>query len=143
MRTRWWSTDPTLVVVSEVVDGDTVTVDMPWHGDTLRWRVRLLGINTPELHRGDNRQAAQECRTMLASRVEGRHAILVCSDDKDSFGRLIGTLYTLPCHYSGDTLLDLLGVAEVTDRLRAVLPLCDNVNQWMLDNGPGTVPFAE
>lgn len=143
MRTRWWSTDPTLVVVSEVVDGDTVTVDMPWHGDTLRWRVRLHGINTPELHRGDNREAAEECRAMLQERVEGKRAILVCSEDKDSFGRLIGTLYALSANLStgSDALLTALGEADEAARLRAVLPLCEDVNAWMLAHGPGTVPF--
>lgn len=144
MRTRWWDTDPVLVVVSEVVDGDTVTVDMPWMGDTLRWRVRLHGINTPELHRGDNREAAQACRAMLQGRLEGKAAILVCHEDKDSFGRLIGTLYALPTEPSpdmGDALLNALGDDDVKARVRAVLPLCEDVNQWMLAQGPGTVEF--
>lgn len=117
VTSRWWSTDKQLVKVVDVIDGDTVDVHMPFHGQTLAWRVRLRGINTPELHRGDDqsRENGQVCRRVLEGRLLGKEVILQCAEDKDAFGRLIGTIYEVG----------------------------ENVCQWMLENGPGTVPFEK
>lgn len=106
-----------IVTVVRVIDGDTVDVHMPFHGQTLEWRVRLRGINTPELHRGDgqSREHGQTCRGMLEARVLGKQVLLQCAEDKDAFGRLVGTLYEVG----------------------------QDVCKWMLENGPGTVPFEK
>jgi endonuclease YncB( thermonuclease family) len=133
------------VDVVDVIDGDTVEVHMPWHdAAVLQWRVRLLGINAPELRRGDEDSKAMgaRCRDMLTERIKGRKAILVCAPDKDSFGRLVGTLYQ-PTFATVDQLVYLLSDTTAAERVSSVLPLCDNLNEWLLKEGPGVVPYKD
>lgn len=121
---EWWPSS-CRVIVDRVIDGDTVVVLMPlvFQLVMLRWPIRLEGINTPELRRGDesHRAMGRECATLLEqtlSTAPDEHIHMVVSGC-DSFGRLIAKLYKI-----GDgTILD--------------------VNKFILDHGPGTVVYEK
>jgi micrococcal nuclease len=69
-------------VVGEVVDGDTLVVEV----DGQRERLRLVGINAPE--RGEC--LAEEATRWLGERVDGRSVELVVDrSDRDQYGRLL------------------------------------------------------
>jgi len=68
--------------VVEVVDGDTIDVEL----DGARETVRLVGINTPE--RGEC--LADEAARWLRDRVGGREVALIADEsDRDRYGRLL------------------------------------------------------
>lgn len=80
----------TVATVVAVVDGDTVDVSTPT-GDE---RVRLIGIDTPEISRdgGVDDCYAQEARTYLDQLVYGRAVELIpdpTQADTDRYGRLL------------------------------------------------------
>lgn len=136
MTKCWWPTQPTLARVLRVVDGDTIKVSLPWQGGALKWTCRLWGINTPELRRGDeeSRARGRRCTEMLEARLPaGSLVILVLHPQKDSFGRLLASVY------AHDELAN--ACAAVGWALADVLPQCWNVNEWLLLNGPGTLEF--
>lgn len=80
----------TAATVVAVVDGDTIDVQT----STGKERVRLIGINTPEISRdgGTDDCYAQEARTYLDHLVY-RHDVELVSDptqaDTDRYGRLL------------------------------------------------------
>lgn len=76
--------------VVKVVDGDTIEVYI----EGKRERVRLLGIDTPELHRPEKgvEPFAQEASDYTRRRLSGRRVKLIRdpdSDDRDKYGRLL------------------------------------------------------
>lgn len=84
-----------LVVPAEVirvVDGDTVDLRFRIWTDTIREdRVRLLGIDTPEL-RGPERAQGIAASDYLASRLNSDQVYLKTDGRKDKYGRLLGIL---------------------------------------------------
>lgn len=82
--------------VVAVVDGDTIkTLD----GTGAENRVRIIGIDTPEIGRGGTADEcyAQEARTALASFVDGQTIELVTDPsqgDVDKYGRLLRHVHT-------------------------------------------------
>lgn len=82
--------------VVAVVDGDTIkTID----GTGTENRVRIIGIDTPEIGRGGAADEcyAQEARTVLASFVDGQTVELVTDPsqgDVDKYGRLLRHVHT-------------------------------------------------
>ncbi len=91
-------------------DGDTVTVDIDLGmGIWLRGeRLRLFGINTPEIRNNDpvDKAKAIEAKDFIASRIPEDSAILIKThkDKTGKFGRLLATIF-LP---GGENLNDLL-----------------------------------
>jgi len=76
--------------VDRVVDGDTILL-------TDGERVRLLGINTPELHHEDAsvRAVALDATRALADLVNGAHVELIPGDPpRDRYGRLLAYVET-------------------------------------------------
>jgi len=77
-------------VIERVVDGDTVVLDS---GE----KVRLLGINAPELHHPDYpvQKYGQEAKDYLKNRVEGKKCRLEYSilDQYDKYNRLLALIY--------------------------------------------------
>ena len=70
---------PVDATVLDVIDGDTVTVRARiWLGQAIEIRVRLAGIDTPELRgRCDReRQLAAEARDVLTEQIAGRQVTL-------------------------------------------------------------------
>jgi len=77
------------VIVSHVYDGDTFRTRS---GE----KVRLLGINTPEIARDatPGEPMAEEARIRLAERIEGKTVRLVFDRERqDSYGRLLAHVY--------------------------------------------------
>lgn len=71
-----------------IQDGDTVTI---LAGDNVRHRVRLAGIDAPELGQPFGRRSRESLSAMVFAqpvRVEWRR--------RDPFGRLVGTLWVAP-----------------------------------------------
>lgn len=83
--------------ITRVIDGDTIegTLDAGFHM-TLTVRMRLLGINTPELHSPDAgvRDRATKAMIRLSSLVMGQN-VVVDTQKPDAFGRYLATVYTL------------------------------------------------
>ena len=84
-------------VVTKIVDGDTVDLDIDlglsiWSKST---RIRLLNINTPEV-RGKEREVGLAAKNFLISVIPvGTKMYITTSKDKrGKYGRLLGTLYT-------------------------------------------------
>jgi len=74
--------------VEEVIDGDTLRVK--WLERDFPFRVRLLGVGSPEL----KERGGLEARDWLKSKIEGEE-VLVIIDDRErvgKWGRLLGTI---------------------------------------------------
>lgn len=101
-------------------DGDTITVDIDlgmniWLKDQ---RVRLFGIDTPELKSKDagKKQLAIQAKEFIAEMIfEGDEITIKTHKDKTGkFGRLLATLYT----EDGENINEMLvsaGLAEVAN----------------------------
>ena len=80
--------------IVKVYDGDTVTavVDLGF-GITNKIKVRLKGINTPEL-RGDERALGIISRDFLREKILNKDIVVeTFKDKKGKYGRYIGTLW--------------------------------------------------
>ena len=79
-----------------VVDGDTVDllIDLGFHLST-KQRVRLLGIDTPELRGGteETKAAGQRARERVLEVLEGAEELSVQTEKTGKFGRWLGTIY--------------------------------------------------
>lgn len=85
--------------VIRVVDGDTLDVDLDlgWH-ITYRAKVRLAGLNCPELHTPEGVAAAEWVTGQLTAPHPDRMVItwrpvVVKSHSLDKYGRVLGTVY--------------------------------------------------
>ena len=81
--------------VRRVYDGDTVTVDIDLGFDILikNQKIRLLGINAPEV-RGDSRERGLVSRNFLREKISGKWIILKTKKDKKGkYGRWLGDLF--------------------------------------------------
>lgn len=84
---------------TQVIDGDTIEVciDHGMHVQSIQ-RVRLLGVDAPELFSGDNRIAAQMAQQALTEWLNDipEHTqwplIVTTTKDKRSFNRYLGTV---------------------------------------------------
>jgi micrococcal nuclease len=95
--------------VKKVYDGDTITVDFDLgFGIILRkQKIRLLGINTPEV-RGESREQGLISRDRLRERILGKTVTIKTSrDKKGKYGRWLGEVF-------------------IKD---------ENINQWLLNEG--------
>lgn len=83
--------------VLSVYDGDTVTlmIDQGMKHFT-RVKVRLVGINTPEIKTSDpeEKKLGIAARDYLRSRIEGKE-IIIHTEKKGKFGRWLGTIWDL------------------------------------------------
>ena len=80
--------------VVKVYDGDTITVDIDLGLDV--WlknkRIRLLGIDTPEM-RGDEREQGIVIRDILREKILNRKIVLQTTRDKTGkYGRYLGVI---------------------------------------------------
>jgi len=105
---------------SHVIDGDTIVVARDgqargWRGE----RVRLLGIDTPELAHPEHpsgpmadEPGAQEAAEYLRGRIEGRYVTLEYDHERfDRFGRTLAYVYGDDGAMLNEELL-LKGLAE-------------------------------
>lgn len=80
--------------VIKVYDGDTIWVAFNYQGKYIRIKIRLDGIDTPEL-RSSNRiekKKAIDARDYLKRMIDNRIITLHCGKF-DKYGRLLGTIY--------------------------------------------------
>jgi len=97
-----------------VYDGDTVTLAISLgFGVTMREKIRLLGINTPEV-RGPEREKGLVSRDRLRELIDYKDVIIVTHKDKGGkFGRLLATIFLDGVNIN-QQLVDE-GLAEVYD----------------------------
>lgn len=80
---------------TQVYDGDSITVDIDlgFNHWMLNQKIRLFGINTPEV-RGAERLSGLIARDRLRGLIEGRDIILASHRDRaGKYGRWLGTIY--------------------------------------------------
>lgn len=81
--------------VTDVYDGDTITVTIDC-GFGLRMekqKIRLFGINTPEV-RGDEKEFGKKVRDLMRERILQKDIILkTIKDKKGKYGRYLGIVY--------------------------------------------------
>lgn len=92
-----WSREEALSCeVRRVVDGDTIEVALDGHmPDLVRvWRVRVLGVDTPELHGSTPalEALAEEATAYTRAFLADRAVTLDCRE-RDHFGRLLCHVY--------------------------------------------------
>lgn len=100
--------------VTSVYDGDTITVDIDlgFRFTVRSLKIRLYGINTPEV-KGPTHDAGVAARDALRERVLGKTIILhTLKDAQEKYGRW-------------------LGIVEIDG---------ENINDWLVHNG-FAVPF--
>ena len=128
-------------IVTRVIDGDTVVCDIDqgmhdWKHDQ---RIRMLGINTPEI-RGDQKEAGKRAtwflKVLLGMSIETTHLgsdaeeftdtgvpspimLQTHKDKTGKYGRWLGTLWIDIDHINKTTAHDCW----------------INVNEWMVDSG--------
>ena len=81
--------------VTKVYDGDTITVDFDLGFGILirKQKIRLLGINTPEV-RGPEKPQGIISRNALRQRILGKEVIIKTSKDKKGkYGRWLGEVF--------------------------------------------------
>ena len=82
-------------IVRRVIDGDTldVDIDMGFRAWRMRERLRLMGINTPEI-RGAERVAGIAAKAYVESRLPpGTEIIIKTAPDPDAFGRWLAWVW--------------------------------------------------
>ena len=80
---------------TSVYDGDSVTLDIELGFNIVmhNQKIRLLGINTPEV-RGSDRLDGLISRDRLRELIEGKDIIMVSHRDKSGkYGRWLATIY--------------------------------------------------
>lgn len=85
-------TDTTLGTISRVIDGDTYVLS---NGQ----RVRVIGVNTPEIGEPGSREATEFVAHELASRANWPHHNVMLIKEKrdvDKYGRLLRHVVLLP-----------------------------------------------
>ena len=87
------------VKVLKVYDGDTIWIAIKLKGKIYRLKVRLLGIDTPEMkppksqkNREKEIREAKKAKEFLENLVLNKVITIECGD-WDKYGRLLGTLY--------------------------------------------------
>ena len=99
--------------VDSVYDGDTITctIDCGFNMFMKKQKIRLVGINTPEL-RGEEKEQGIIVRDILRNKILGKKVILHTEKDKKGkYGRYLATVY-----YNNE-----------------------NINQWLIDQGHAKV----
>lgn len=108
------------VVVQRVVDGDTVVLDLVDPRTSKPMRVRLWGIDAPELARNGApaEPFANESRDALASMVEGRSVTILLEpgETRDRYNRVLA--HIIVNDDSAGALLVQQGMAESVERWR-------------------------
>ncbi len=100
--------------VKKVYDGDTITVDIDLgFGVMLKsQKIRLFGINTPEI-RGKSRADGLKSRDALREKIADKWIIIKTKrDKKGKYGRWLGEIYNLESKDSINSWLISEGYAE-------------------------------
>lgn len=105
-----------------VYDGDTITVDLDLGFNTCRKgiKIRLFGINTPEIRGGTEatKEAGRRSRDWLKEKILGKEIILkTYKDKKGKYGRWLGEIFFVgkTDEESLNNQMVNLGLAEVAN----------------------------
>ena len=98
------------VTTYTVYDGDTLTgatIDIGWNVSLTNQRIRIFGIDTPELRTKDpeEKKSAQMSTQALKDLLLSSSKVTVTLVKRDSFGRLL-------CHVAVETSKGTIDVAE-------------------------------
>jgi len=80
---------------TSVYDGDSVTLDIDLGFNIVmrNQKIRLLGINTPEI-RGEERESGLVAASRLRDLIEGKDILMVSHKDRTGkYGRWLATIY--------------------------------------------------
>ena len=113
--------------VTDVYDGDTITciVDCGFNLGIQKTKIRLYGINTPEL-RGEDREIGLYVRDELRKKILHKHIYLKTIKDKTGkYGRFLGKIYVKEEN------------KDNKDNKESADYLC--INDWLLENGYAVV----
>lgn len=95
-----YASAPRIALITSVYDGDTCTAVMasPEGGRVYAWKIRLEGIDTPEIRTKDQieKEAGLKCRDILVGLIEGRVVLLAINEKQDKYGRLLARIYRHP-----------------------------------------------
>lgn len=101
--------------IVSVYDGDTCTALFKMKTHFVKFKVRMLGYDSPEMkprlnlpNRDQIKREAEAAKQALISKTKDRYVKIECGD-WDKYGRLLGTLYTKKT----------------------------NINEWMINGGYG------
>lgn len=111
--------------VTDVYDGDTITciIDCGFNIGMQKTKIRLYGINTPEL-RGEDREIGLHVRDELRKKILNKHILLkTIKDKKGKYGRYLGKIY--------------IEVDEEVDEEVDNKYIC--INDWLLENNYAVV----
>lgn len=95
--------------IEDIYDGDTVKIIILFGDIPVRFSLRILGIDTPEIRQGngrlpEERQAAIRVRDYIRS-LFPKNVAKICIRDWDKFGgRVLGDLYL----ENGESISDIL-----------------------------------
>ena len=81
--------------VIECYDGDTVTITM-WIGwQRYSFKLRLEGIDAPEIRTKNIQEkgVARVSKKFLEDKILGKYVKVVFADTEDKYGRLLGTVF--------------------------------------------------
>ena len=81
--------------VTYVYDGDTITcdIDCGFGLKMIKTKIRLYGINTPEI-RGEESEIGIQVRDILRKKIHGKNILLqTIKDKKGKYGRYLGILH--------------------------------------------------
>ena len=81
--------------IDSIYDGDTITVTLAlgFGIELKKQKIRLLGIDTPEI-RGGEREEGLKSKARLVELIEGKEITLVTHKNKTGkYGRWLGTIY--------------------------------------------------
>lgn len=101
--------------VDSIYDGDTMTctIDCGFGVHLAKQKVRLFGINTPEV-RGSEKEEGKKSRDAVREKVLGKDILLkTIKDKKGKYGRYLGIIYI----QEGDKQV--------------------NINDWIIENNYG------
>ena len=110
--------------VTDVYDGDTITciIDCGFNLGIQKTKIRLYGINTPEL-RGEDRDIGIFVRDELRKKILNKHIFLkTIKDKKGKYGRFLGKIYIKNTDENNKESMDYL---------------C--INDWLLENNYAVV----
>ena len=113
-----------LVRIVEVYDGDTVTFICHYKGNYEKYKLRLYGIDTPEIKTRsiNEKELGLKARDVLSEKILNK-LVFVEFLKEEKYGRKLGTIYMAD------------GLLKNKNGL--------NICQWLLDTGHAVAYFGE
>jgi micrococcal nuclease len=125
--------------VTDVYDGDTITciIDCGFNIGMQKTKIRLYGINTPEL-RGEDREIGLHVRDELRKKILNKHILLkTIKDKKGKYGRYLGKIY-IEDENTDENVDENVDKPDNNNKLDGIDKyIC--INDWLLENNYAVV----